>query len=94
MKHTIEGYIKFEQYSWDDKPTYFFSMYENSESSDCCIRATVMKHSFEVDIPENFDPTPGAIAQLKAEKENLRANFAARVAEIDARINSLLAIEA
>ena len=46
------------------------------------------------DIPDDFDPRPGFVEQLKQEKEKLRAEFSKRVMEIDEKINSLLAITA
>jgi hypothetical protein len=94
MKHTIEGFIIYEHYSWEEKPTYTFS---DSSSAPCtaqCNRALVMEHSFEVDVPDDFDPRPGFVEQLKQEKEKLRAEFSKRVMELDERINSLLALEA
>lgn len=47
----------------------------------------------EAEVPDDFDPRAAKIAALRAEKAKLRAAFAARVKELDDRINSLLAIE-
>lgn len=89
MKHTIKGYVVCST-TWDDKLEFDFFSFEPSSG----VYTIVMEHSFEVEIPDNFDPRPGQIAALKAEKERVQAEFAKKVMEIDARINELLAIEA
>jgi hypothetical protein len=53
-----------------------------------------MEHEFEVEVPDNFDPRPGQVAALEAKKEEMRADFAKRVKDIDDKINSLMAIAA
>ena len=45
------------------------------------------------DVPDDFDPRPQQVAALEAEKQKARAEFHARVTEIDRQIQSLLAIE-
>lgn len=94
MKHTIEGYIIFQQYNWEEKPEYAFSMSGHVTCTEHCNRAVVMEHSFEVEVPDDFDPRPGFVDQLQQEKERLRAEFSKKVMEIDEKINSLLALEA
>ena len=95
MKHTINGFVIYEKYAWDDKPEYTFSTSEfSAHCTDQCHRAIVMEHSFEIDVPDSFDPRPGFVDQLNKQKEQLRAEFSKRVMEIDAKINELLAIEA
>jgi hypothetical protein len=49
--------------------------------------------SFEVDLPDNWNPAPEIIAILQAKKASVMAEFQARVMEIDAAINKLQAIE-
>ena len=55
-------------------------------------RVHISEHSFEVDIPDNFDPRPQMIAALQAEKQKVRAEFARRVAELDDQIGKLQAL--
>ncbi len=55
--------------------------------------ATVMPYSIEVEIPDAFDPTAAQVALLEAAKQKARADFQARVTELDRQIQSLLAIE-
>ena len=92
MKVTIKGYITCQQYAWDDKPVFSFYSFDPTSYDTSTVK--VMEHSFEVEVPDNFDPRPGQVAALKAKKEKVQAEFAAKVKEIDEQINSLLAIEA
>lgn len=45
------------------------------------------------DVPDDFDPAAAQVALLEAEKQKARAEFQARITEIDRQIQSLLAIE-
>ena len=45
------------------------------------------------DLPESFNPVEGFVKNLEAEKQKVRADFQARITEIDRQINQLLAIE-
>ena len=93
MKVKIKGYVTHTKYKWEDKPHYSFYGFDPSDhlGDDSVV---VMQHEVEIEIPDDFDPRPGQIAALKAQKERAQAEFAKRVTEIDEKINSLLAIEA
>ena len=56
-------------------------------------RVFVKEHTTEIEVPDDFDPRPQQVAALEAEKQKARAEFQARVTEIDRQIQSLLAIE-
>jgi hypothetical protein len=92
MKITIKGFITCQQYAWDTKPTFSFYGFDPTGYDPSTVK--VMEHEFEVEVPDNFDPRPGQVAGLKAKKEEIQAQFAAKVKEIDDQINSLLAIAA
>lgn len=92
MKVTIKGFVTCTQYDWDDKPAFSFYSFDPTDYDSSTVK--VMAHEFEVEVPDNFDPRPGQVAALKAKKEKVQAEFAAKVKEIDDRINSLLAIAA
>ena len=92
MKVTIKGYITCTQYAWDDKPTYSFYSFDPTSYDSSTVK--VMEHEFEVEVPDNFDPRPGQVAALEAKKKEIQAEFAAKVKQIDDKINSLLAIAA
>jgi hypothetical protein len=92
MKVTIKGYVTCTQYAWDNKPTFSFYGFDPTTYDKSTVK--VMEHEFEVEVPDNFDPRPGQVAALKAQKEEVRAEFAKKVKEIDDKISSLLAITA
>lgn len=56
-------------------------------------RIFVKEHISVVDVPDDFDPTQLQIADLEEAKAKARADFQARITELDRQINSLLAIE-
>ena len=58
-----------------------------------CGRIFVKEHTTKVEVPDDFDPRPQQIAALEAAKQKARAEFQARITEIDRQIQSLLAIE-
>ena len=47
----------------------------------------------EVEVPDNFDPRAAQVKALQEEERKVRAAFAAKITEIQARINELQAIE-
>lgn len=88
-KHTINGYITYQKYEWEDEPRVGFSMYDHNDG----MTVAVKKHYFNVEIPDNFDPRPAQVAALEAEKQKIRADFAKSIADIEDRISKLLCIE-
>lgn len=56
-------------------------------------RVFVKEHLTTVEVPDDFDPRPAQVAALEAEKQKARADFQARITEIDRQIQSLMAIE-
>lgn len=93
MQVEIKGFILFGQYEhqarWGEKPYFLFREYDGYEGF-----VTVQEHHFTVDVPDNFDPRPQMVELLEAEKAKVTAEFHARVTQINAQIQSLLAIEA
>ncbi|HDR9501277.1 TPA: hypothetical protein QDC06_004573 [Burkholderia cepacia] len=95
----MTGYImaaKSKEYDFDasryvDKLIFSFSHYDSSKYNKD--EVVVRQHSFDAEVPDNFDPRDGLVANLEREKKELMAKFQARVTEIAAQIQSLLAIE-
>lgn len=83
MKATIKGFVTS---NYDEYQFFTCEMKEYGY-------ATVMPYSIEVEIPDAFDPAAAQVALLEAEKQKARAEFQARITEIDRQIQSLLAIE-
>jgi len=90
MKVTIEGFIYHKQHKWDKEPTYEFVSFPNWADE---FRVQIMPHSFEVEIPDDFDPTPKKIATLRAEKQRTQAEAHVKAENIEAQIQELLCIE-
>jgi len=88
MKVTITGYIVATQYSWESKPSFTFQWYEPKQKDT----VVVCPHSFEVDVPDNFDMRPGLVANLERERQKLREEFGLRIVEIEKQISELTAI--
>lgn len=89
MKVTISGYIVAQQYSWEKSPSFTFMGFDPEGMKDT---TKIQPHSFEVDIPDDFDIRIGLVQNLEAEKQKLRAEFAKSVTDIDRRISELTAI--
>ena len=91
-KITLTGFVFASQESWQTEPEYSFATYERDLYSKNLVR--VCPHEFTVEIPDGFDMRPGLVANLEREKQQLMAEFQARVTSIDNRIQQYLAIEA
>lgn len=91
----ISGHLYWQQTKYMKAPKFTFSEHDmrNWEHDILDGRVWMREQSFTVEVPDNFDPRPSMVASLRAEKKRTQALFAAKVKEIDARINSLLAIE-
>jgi hypothetical protein len=93
-KHTIKGFLYYVQYEWD-APNFSVTWSLHAEMGKTDPNWTLIdSHDIEVEIPDNFDPRPAKLAALRKLKQDVKAEFAAKVVEIDRRINELLAIEA
>ena len=90
--HKIDGFITYrEGYSWEGGPRISFSVFDPKEY-DSSSTVTVRPHSFEVEIPDNFDPRPEQVAALEAQKKKVRAEFAKKITDLEMQISKLLAI--
>lgn len=87
-KHTIDGFITWRHAAWMNRPEVTFLTYDPRAVDDDYV--VVRAHSIEVEVPDDFDPRPAQVAALR---EKAAATFSAYVAEIDASISKLLAIE-
>ena len=54
---------------------------------------TVMPHTVEFELPDDFDPRAQQVEMLKAEKQKAMADFQALVTSIDRKISELTALE-
>ncbi|MBS6362126.1 hypothetical protein [Burkholderia sp.] len=99
MKVTINGHLFAQQKEDYDYGTgrivgtVEYSFWECDMSKSFPEYVKVCDHSFEVEVPDGFDPRSGIVANLEREKAEVTAKFQARITEINGRIQSLLAIE-
>lgn len=66
-----------------------FQGYEPTEHGN----PVVCEHTFTAEVPADFDPRPGMVKNLETQKAQVRAEFMARVADLDRQISELQAIE-
>jgi hypothetical protein len=91
-KHTIKGYLYYVHYDFQE-PGEFQIAFHQSATMSGPEWTVIREHSFEIDLPDDFDPRALQIAALEAEKQKVRAEFAARITEIDRQISKLQALE-
>lgn len=94
MRIEIKGYIFAKKHSYRDEVEYQFFDWDLTNSESFHDRVKVCEHTLVAEIPDNFDLRPGLVANLERQREQVQAEFSKRVTEINAQIQSLLAIEA
>ena len=92
MKRTINGFITWEQPEYATEPRIDFYSFDPRTIEYYKHVVVVRQHSFEIEVSDDFDPTPLQVAALQAEKGKARADFARNEIRIDAEIGKLLAI--
>jgi len=90
-KHIIKGFLQWNHDSWEAQGRFEINRYE-FKTSENSTYATVRKIEVEVDVPDDFDPTPAVIADLQEQKQKLRLKLAAELADLDDRISKLSAL--
>lgn len=91
MKHTITGFITYTKRVYSDQEKFSFQVYAVSAEYQKDTIA-VCEHSFEVEVPDDFDPRVGLIANLKEIERKTRADFEAKITEIKRQISQYEAI--
>ena len=89
MKFIEEGFILCKTYSSMDEYIYTFSPCEMQNYG----YVTVCPHNIEIEIPDDFNPIPGQVANLQAKALQLKAEFAKNMMEIEDSISKLTCIE-
>jgi hypothetical protein len=83
--------------SFDYKPDYSIKEWRpdlwHCKVDENAERIYIGEQTFEVDVPDNFDPAPKQVAALEKEKTKALAEYTKTVAEINERLSKLLAIE-
>lgn len=91
-KITIHGFINFRQSEARDKDQHGMHFHTCDMSEFGYTR--VQAHSFDVEIPDDFDPRPGRLKALDAKEQKLKAEFARQMMEVGKERSKLLALEA
>jgi hypothetical protein len=94
--HTIKGWLYWKaasKYSKSGEPVIAFLPFETKHATPDCWGVPVREHSIEVEIPDDFDPRPQQIAALDEQIAKTRAEFTARINELQDQKSRLLAIE-
>lgn len=90
MKVQLKGFIALAKPDpWDEGHQFRFFTHKMDEHGF----ATVMPHTLEVELPDDFDPRAKHVEALQAEKTKAMADFQNRMTEIDRQISELTAIE-
>lgn len=90
MKVQIKGFI-FAGTDFTGQLVYSFADYDRTQYDSDLVQ--VREYTLEADVPDEFDPRPGIVANLRREKQKLQAECAAKLTDLEAQIQSLLAIE-
>jgi len=97
MKTVIKGFIVHQQWAWEEKGEITFRTYDPrlaTGKETHRVVAVIQEHEFEVETPDDFDPRPQQVQALEKEMQKVRADFAARVTEIERQISTLTCLEA
>ena len=89
MKTTINGFITFRPARYQGDVEYYLQPCEMDDYG----YITVMPFSIEVEIPDDFDPRAKQIELLRTKEQEVRAEFAKRITDIQREISKLTAIE-
>ena len=90
-KHIIKGFITYKKSEWESKASVnFYNFKPAAEHFPDLV--VVGEHSFEVEVPDDFNPTPLQVAALQAQKKALRLKLADELRVIDDRISKLTCI--
>jgi len=84
MKVTIKGFIHQDLGQFGDLKYDFYPF-----EMEAPYRVIVMKHEFDVEIPDNFDPTARQIEILNKEKKKIQEDYWAKIKQIDNSIANL-----
>lgn len=89
MKVSIEVFLKGEPAVYKEGMQWAATHYEAATAWGPTAASQIV--TFEV--PDDWDPRPGMVEALRAEKAELLAQAQLKASQIEERINSLLAIE-
>lgn len=87
MKQAFEMFLHFDPTAYPE-PKFCAHSFDMTT----CGYVLVNKQMVEMEVPESFDPIPGQVAALKAEREQVAKEFGAKLMNLDDQIGKLLCI--
>jgi hypothetical protein len=94
MEVTIKGWVHARQDAFNSRElNYVFFEGEKPWTGTDGEYIPICAHTIKFDLPADFDPRAKQVESLEKERTKLQAAFQARITEINAQIQSLLAIE-
>lgn len=93
MKQTVNGFITWRPAMYGSPtPSIDFLTFDPRTSGVFSDRVVVREHSIEIEVEDDFDPRPTLRENLRAEEQQVRADFAKRIIQIQRKIGELEAI--
>jgi hypothetical protein len=92
-KQTIKGFIVWELWDRDVEGKFCFQPFKAIERGTGYTQVPVCEHTIEYERPDDFDPRQLQVAAIDAQITAARADFAARITELQEQKNKLLCLE-
>jgi hypothetical protein len=92
MKAIQKGYVYYVKYDFDDKPHLAWHS-SNTMGNHTAEWVLVGPQDIEISCPDDFDPRPAQVAALDEQIAKTRAEFTARINELQDQKNKLLCLE-
>lgn len=97
MKISLSGWIYAQHYSWEKPGVWSFSFFHGEKIKTVSNEHStgfipVMPYSFEIDLPDDWNPVALQVSALEKEKVKLLDAYHLSVASINDRLNKLQAL--
>lgn len=89
MKVTIKGLVHEVENGWGDKEYRLFKY----DQSDKYTAAVIGPAEFEFEVPDDFNPIPAKLAAIEQAKQKARAEYMAKVEELNEQASKLTALK-
>lgn len=89
--HTINGFLTYRKRY--DEVEVSFCTYDPTVYAYNVDLVIIRPHSFDVNVPDSFDPRPDLIKNLRAKEQRARADFELLLTEIRSEISKHEALE-
>lgn len=90
--HTIKGFITHTTYPWTPDPAIGFQQSTDPTFTANEYTVAVAPHSFEVEVPHNFDPNPHKVAGMRAKIDKIKIAAFEEITNLQQEIEKLLCL--